>query len=278
MGATGAVDAVWERQAAQWRQVGAPLRPSGEDLSLYESVLLGCTAAKDRRLRGLLLGVTPELAGLAWPAGTDLVAVDRCAEMIERVWPGFPVPGRGATLADWLALPLPDRSRDVVIGDGSLNVIRYPDQTLGVLESAGRVLAADGRMVVRVFARPETAETTAEVFEAAMAGRIRGFHAFKLRLLMAVQGSEQIELRTGDTWQCWDREGPGPEALAARTGWPPDQISTIDAYRDQDTTYSFPTLAELRALVARSPLQEVGCSAGSYELAERCPRLVFAPR
>lgn len=278
MDTKGSADAVWTRQAAQWRQVGAPLRPSGEDLSLYESVLLGRVRANGPRLRGLLLGVTPELAGLAWPSGTDLVAVDRCADMIERVWPGYPTPGLGALLADWLALPLPDRSRDVVIGDGSLNVIRYPDQTLGVLESAGRVLADDGRLVVRVFARPETGESSDEVFGAAMTGRIRGFHAFKLRLLMAVQGTENIRLRIGDVWQCWDREGPGAEALAGRTGWPLEVISTIDAYRDQDTLYSFPTLTELRALVAKSPLVEVACSSGSYELAERCPRLVLAHR
>ena len=63
-------------QARHWNLLGPPLRPSRDDVAILEGVVQSLHTAP----RVLLLGVTPELATLAWPAGTELVAVDRVRE------------------------------------------------------------------------------------------------------------------------------------------------------------------------------------------------------
>jgi len=217
------------------------------------------------------------MARLGWPEGTDLLAVDHAEEMIQNVWPGFPGPGEGAMLADWMEMSLPADSRDLVIGDGCFSVLRHPDQHRHLVQTAHDVLRPWGRLAFRNFVRPETPESPADVYDAVMSGQISNFHAFKLRLLMAVQPDSYAGVVTGDVWVSWHTDGPRPEEMAARLGWPLEQIATIDAYRDQDTVYCFPTLAELRGVVEER-FEVLECTTQSYELGERCPTLVTAPR
>ena len=90
-------DQLWTRQAAQWERLTSPGRPCGDDLAFFDG-LANDFAARHSAPRVLLLGATPELATLAWPSGTDLLAVDRCPRMLSTVWPGYPRPGDGAFL------------------------------------------------------------------------------------------------------------------------------------------------------------------------------------
>lgn len=228
--------------------------------------------------RTLILGVTPEMARLGWPQGTDLLAVDRSREMIARVWPGFPTPGGGALCADWRALPLAERSRDLVLGDGVFTVLAYPEDYRALAASLRRVLGPDGLFAFRTFVRPDRDERPAAVCDAAMDGEVDSFHAFKLRLLMSLQPDTATGVRTGDVWACWASDGPGAEELVDRSGWPREQIATIEAYRGRDTVYSFPTLEELRSLLAEEGFEEVERFRPTYELGARCPTLVWARR
>jgi len=69
--------------------VGAPLRPSRQDIDLLQRFvaekhdLAACASP-----RVVLLGVTPEIATMRWPPETCLLAVDRHLGMIENIWPG----------------------------------------------------------------------------------------------------------------------------------------------------------------------------------------------
>lgn len=268
---------VWQKHARQWERLGPPLRPRARDAERMELVR-DAWPPRDGGPRTLILGVTPELARLDWPAGTDLLAVDRSLGMIEGVWPGFPAAGEGAMCADWDALPLAERSRDLVLGDGVFAVLPYPGGHRDLIASLRRVLRADGLFAFRTFVRPESVERPEEVFGAAMAGEIGTFHAFKLRLLMSLQPDTRTGVRTGDAWAHWASEGPAADELAGRSGWPRSQIDTIEAYRGRETVYHFPTLGELRALLTEEGLEEIDCYRPAYELGERCPTLVFAPR
>jgi len=296
-----AVSDVWKKQAAQWERVGPPLRPSAEDLR-HQQRVAGSWAECGRAPRILLLGVTPELALLEWPQPRHLLAVDCCAEMIRQVWPhrsgvadavvvagvgsrsssgdgsGHSGPSDAVVQADWLELPLADRSRDLVVSDGCFGVIGYPVQYRALLRSVRRVLSSDGRYVFRVFVRPPRRETAADVYDDAMAGRIGNFHAFKLRLLMAMQVDSVSGVKTGDVWENWTRQGPGAEALGAACGWPREQIATIDAYRGHATVYCFPTVDELRDLFRYEAFEELECAWPGYESGDRCPTFVLAPR
>jgi SAM-dependent methyltransferase len=180
--------------------------------------------------------------------------------------------------ADWLDMALPPRSRDLVVSDGCFGVLRYPDQYHRVLRKVHEVLRPQGRFAFRVFARPAHPEEPADVYRALLSGAIGSFHAFKLRLLMAVQRDSRAGVAVGDVWQSWHRDGPATADLAAVRGWPIEQIETIEAYRGLDNVYTFPTLAELRSVIEEEGYDEIGCTWQRYELGERCPTLVLARR
>ena len=284
---------VWSRQAAQWERVGAPLRPSAQDVAWHRRIAFELASAGTRvasvttaggpdektvpdpvsRLRVLQLGVTPEIARVEWPRGTRLVAVDLCADMIARVWPS--PPDAEVVQADWLAMPLADGTRDMVVSDGCFGVLQHPGAHRALLAAIGNILRDDGRFVFRIFTRPPQAELPAAVYEDALAGRIASFHAFKLRLLMAMQASSEAGVCTGDVWDELHRNGPSFEELSRAAAWPLELIETIHAYRGQQTRYSFPRLAELRALIADTALEEIACHVPDYELGARCPTIVL---
>src|SRR6188768_3068242 len=108
----------WDAHAARWRLIGAPLRPAAEDLEYLRASVgrLGSASAPAEPAlarSALLLGVTPEIAELAWQPPHRLVAVDKSEGMVNAVWPGD-TPTRRAIVGDWLALQLPEAPFDLV--------------------------------------------------------------------------------------------------------------------------------------------------------------------
>lgn len=266
---------VWRGHAVQWERVGPPLRPCARDTETME-LLTGEWTARNGAPRVLVLGVTPEISRLGWPVGTGLLAVDRSRSMIDRVWPDRTPHRADVVRADWLDLPLGPETRDVAVGDGVFTVLRYPGEHRSLLGSVARVLSRDGLFAFRTFVRPEERETPAEVCEAALAGEVGSFHAFKLRLLMSLQPDTPSGVRTGDVWEYWSRRGPSAERLSDRCGWPREEIDTIDAYRGSETTYSFPTRAELSSLLREEGFRELRWCVQDYELGERCPTVAWS--
>ena len=268
----------WDVNARQWGRLGAPLRPSPADVDVVARVARERGGTATAPLRALLLGVTPEIATIAWPRGTRLVAVDRSADMIRGVWPRAGVPSAAEALrANWLALPVAPGSIDVAAGDACLNSLAYPAGYRALGRELRRALATEGRAVLRVFVQPDDRESLDGVADDLHEGRIGSFHAFKLRLLMALQETAERGVRLPDAWEAWRGLFPRPDALAGRLGWPRDVFTTIDVYRDTDASYSFPTLDELRAALGEALVERTREVSG-YECASRCPSLVLARR
>lgn len=267
----------WDSVAHQWKHWKPPLRPCAADIEmLRQSVWNGFSAERRNKLNVLLLGVTPEIAEMAWPEGTRLQAVDRSAEMIEVVWPGN-VPGRReARQGQWLSLPFADRQFDVVVGDGCFIHMDYPHGWTALSRSLRRVIRDDGLMLMRFFVQGPDRETPEEVYLDLKRGDVESFHVFKWRLAMALQQSSAEGVRVHDVWQHWDRAAISMPELARQTGWPPESIRTITLYRDKQVTHTFPTLAE--ALDAVKPFFAVQLvQQPAYELGERCPIVTFRP-
>lgn len=66
---------------------------------------------------------------------------------------------------------------------------------------------------------------------------------------------------------------PSRDVLAAWTGWPRQQIDTIDSHRGSVTRYNFPRLWDMRVHCSRHfEVEAIRCA--GYELAERCPTLI----
>ncbi len=245
-----------------------PLRPNSDVVEAYRALTRGCAEPM------LLLGVTPELADLS----AKLSAVDRTQAMLDCVWPGD-TPQRRALLGDWLNLRMPAASFASVICDGGALALPYPGLATKLLREVANVLIPGGRFVSRAFCSPDEGETLAAVRSAFERGELANFHALKWRVAMAIgfeRGGPNVpvsEIR--DTVEQWF---PDRAALAAETGWPRDEIDTIDSYAGSAVIYGFAMRRQILDIVPEEFCNARFVDAGSYPLAERCPLLVLDRR
>jgi SAM-dependent methyltransferase len=259
----------WDSHARQWHAIGSPLRPCMEDVRLMAA------ACPTESANILLLGVTPEIAGLPWPKGAHLTAVDLHLPMIRHVWPGDSAKSK-AVCADWLSLPVADHQFDVVIGDGCLTLLSFPGQYGQLSASIQRVLKPGGVWVMRQFCRPEKGESLGEVADSLWSGGIGSVHALKWRITMAVHGDRcDRGVVLDDVWSAYRRIVPDPSRLTDSLGWRSHEVATLDNYQGSRTRYSFPTIDEIVRATPEFNLEIVG--RGTYELAERCPVLCLSP-
>jgi SAM-dependent methyltransferase len=259
----------WDNYHRHWKLLDAPLRPTAETVGIVERELDLDEADV------LLLGVTPELAGL----GRTMLAVDGSAAMVSGVWPGDNVHRRAMT-GNWLDLPIGSASVDAVIGDGCLTVVDSAAARHALLGEVARVLKPGGRVAIRVFAGPETFEDLQAIKDQALAGEIGNFHALKWRIAMAcATGDRDRAINVQAIRDAFDSNFPDRAALTAKTGWSMVSINTIDVYAGSETTYCFATLAMLVDEASGWFGQVRVVPSGSYPLAERCPLLVLeSPR
>ena len=253
---------VWDNHARQWNRLTSPLRPCDQDLDLMKQGIKPIVG------RCLLLGVTPEFCCLS----DNLIAIDHNASMIRAVWPGNNN-RRNIVQGDWLHLPFRPGAFDAVIGDGCLTLMHYPLSYELLFSELRRVLKNPGKLLLRLFATPDEGEVCSAVYREALEKRIGSFHAFKWRLAMAlVAESGKPNVRVRDIYETFNQFCPDRERLAKQASWDPQDIATIEAYRDSSAIYSFPQLSYVR-LAFQPYFKETGILNGTYELAERCPVL-----
>lgn len=270
--------AIWDRHAVQWDEVGPPLRPCRQDIDLLQRFVADHCAGRNGALpRAILLGVTPEIARMRWPAGTRLLALDFNRGMIGNLWPDRPASRASALCGDWTRMPIGNETCDVAASDCCYSSLRYPEGYTALTRELRRVLRSDGVFALRSFLRPSAPEPLEAVFADLRAGRIGNFHVFKWRLAMALHADLTAGVRLADIWDAWHEACPDPAALARTLGWPLSALRTIDAYRGLATCYTFPTAEELRAVLS-AHFSETACVYATYELGERCPTFLFVPR
>lgn len=251
----------WQDFAKKWNRLGSPLRPCAEDVKNFRYAIGNDPG------RCLLLGVTPELAGLA----QDITAIDNSADMIGALWHGK----REAILGDWLDMPFVGGAFDTIIGDGCLVLLSHPEQHRRFFEQSSRVISPGGKVALRLFVSAIQQENPELVCREALDGKMQGFHAFKWRLSMAIASvSVNQTFRVAETLATFDRLIPDRALLASVTGWSNEDIETIDFYRGSEALYSYPTLAQVRQAIPPS-LKETGLVFGHYELADRCPIIIL---
>lgn len=268
----------WKDHARQWQWLASPLRPAPEDVAIAERAVERWRAARRPAApRALLLGVTPEIATMRWPARTRLLSVDHSTAMIRGVWPGAALDFAAAACAVWSALPLAGATQDIIACDGGFTGLAYPAGYRAVAGEARRVLRANGLLLARFFVSPDGRESAVEVWDDLRRGNIGNFHVFKWRLAMALHRDPGDGVKLADIWDAWNAAVPDPVELARRQGWPLPSVQTIGAYRGVAARYTFPTLAQVRAAMAGA-FEEIECVIPAYELGARCPTLIFGPR
>ncbi len=258
----------WAGLAQCYHLLGPPLRPSLEDVQVFESAVRD----QPRNRRALLLGVTPDIVRMRWPDHCSVVAMDGSWPMVQHVAPR----DRPAVCADWLALPIRPHSRDIVLGDGSLSMVD-PHRLRLLAEAIHSALHPDGALILRCYFQAAVPEHPDAVFEDMRRGIIPSFHHFKLRLLMAMQPDFRQGVAVHSVWDRWRRERVDQSELPDVPGWQPPVVAMMEHYRDTDTVYWFPTLTEFRSILL-GVFTEVSLTVPAGTLAERCPIVVFKPR
>jgi SAM-dependent methyltransferase len=264
---------LWAASAQDWDRFGSPFRPHPDDCAVVERHA-AALAAETGALSAVMLGVTQEIAGCAWPAGTQLRAFDSSRESIDRLWPARGTPaGATAHSGDWSHLPLDDATADIVTADGSLVCLSYPDGMAEVVGEVRRVLRDGGRFVVRTFLRPEAPEPIEQIMADLDSNRIENPFVLKLRVDAALHdGASGFSMQ--EKWHLWQRLFPDQPATARAYGWPLASLAILPDFQHRDLRFVYPTLSELRALFA-SQFVELECAVGSYALSDRSPTLVL---
>jgi len=254
----------WAAFHKRWPRIKPPQRPTGS----VADAIAGAIAAQDARV--LLLGVTPQLAAL----GRDLTAIDKNPSMIAMAWPGDSA-NRRALCADWRAMALAPGSFTSVIGDGSFNCLEYPSGYQAVFARLMAGLCRGARLAVRFFVTPDHCETLAALQAATLAGKVESIYALKWRIAMADCAARgDPHSMPANILAIFEDLFAGREALAGATGWPIEDIATMDDYRGAKDLLSFPTEAQIRAVMPSQFRDARLLPSGSYDLAGRCPILV----
>lgn len=274
----GAWGAYWEALALRWDDLRPPRRPAPEDTAALERMVEEALARGPRSgARALLLGVTPEIATMRWPAGTRLLALDASAAMIRHVWPAPEIPVAAVVRGDWAAMPIRDGAFDVVVGDASVAAQPYPDGFFAVAGEVRRVLRAGGALATRAFTRPERREPLAQIFADLRAGRVGTLDAVRWRVGAALHGDRATGVTMGEIWDAWAANVPDPHGLMRALGWPPDTVRVMENLRGGKAVLVFPTLTELRESLD-GMFEETACEFPSYEDGDRYPTLAFRSR
>lgn len=266
----------WNSIARQWKHFGPPLRPCTEDIQIMEGAVATHCHGMDT-IEARLCGVTPEIASMTWPSGTMLKAIERSQEMIAEVWPGDIEGRREAICGEWLQEDLRHHRCQIVIGDGCFISMTFPDGYRALAGALHEALTPEGMLIMRFFTQALHREDPRQVLADLTEGRIGSFHVFKWRLAMSLQESSQAGVGLNDIYETWAEARLDTEALAARNGWSPEEIRTIDLYRGKQNRFAFATGENLRAVFAEC-FTEVSRHVPGYELGERCPIMAFRPR
>ena len=244
----------WADRSRAWGRNGPPLQPNQEIIDCFAS-LIPTTA------NILLMGVTPQIA----EAYTHVTAVDREPAMIENVWPGNTETKR-AIQANWLTVDLPENYYDGIIGDGSINMLDLKDVEF-MLDKAKTLLRPGGVFACRMFTRPDE-PVTMERLHAEAANPTVNFSAYRrlIPMYIAAQNGPVVPVKL--ILNLFDQMFPDRTILP----WTPEQMSTMDAYRNSESTTWFPTRNEILAL---TPAGSRYIESGTYDIADTCPILTF---
>jgi len=258
--------------------MGSPLLPAAEDIRFVEATAARWHEQNGRAPRAILLGVTPKLARMNWPAGTFLTAADSSGPMASALWPfnGTPQTPR-LVLADWRLLPFRNGGADIVVGDGCIICLRYPDGVRAFARAIAPLLSPGGLLVIRCYLQPDRKESPEEVIAQMDSDGLETVHQFKFRLLMALQANVTEGIAVRHVYDYWVNHSPNGSGLGSRAGWRQTASELMALYRGVNTVHTFPTRDELREVLDEF-FVEVDVSIPPYYLGERCPTIVLKSR
>lgn len=253
----------WQTMHHIWSLQGPPLRPPSETV---EAIVAQTNTSEPGRT--LLLGVTPEFHGRF----RDLVAVDLSEGMVECVWPGNTDTNR-AYIGDWLSQPKDLGPFVNAVGDFSLCLMGDETGLNALLETLYTSLAPGGRLVSRIWTRPETQITEKDLLAYASSPQ-HSFHAMRLRIGMFAAQESQGVVNVRRIWEIFNALFPDRDAYLSDTRTHPDLLQLIDNYSRSQDRYYYPTVNEILSLARKNGFAPRLVSSGDYPFSSDCPILV----
>jgi hypothetical protein len=258
---TETATSIWPVVAKCFKFDTTPGRPTAEDITIVRQQLLSLK----KPLRGILLGVTKELAELASDE-INITAVDKSLEMIEHQWIGNNS-NRTVKVGDWLDLPSMFTNMDFVLGDGVFTVLDRKSLPR-LMDCVRSVLVDGGLFIVRLFCSPEVRESFEDIYQ----NTTSNFAAFRWRLAQSICDSN-FEVPVKDILNRF-REVISPADIA-HFGWTKGELSIMEVYEKLPYVLTFVTEAIFMELCHQRGMEIIGKFTGSYELSERCPTFVL---
>ncbi len=277
-GEDASTDERWEALSLSWTNLRPPLTPGQGDLDVLQRLVgEGVAGLQTSFPRALLLGITPQIAAMRWPGSTRLLALDFSAAMIRNVWRAPERTDAMVARANWTTMPVRDAACDVVVGDGNLTSLSYPDEYRAYASEIRRVLKDRGTLVLRLFARPERPEPLEGVFADLRGGRIGSASLLPWRIAMALHGDLAAGVRAAGIWEAWCEHVPDAEGLMRSLGWPLQALSAVEWTRGAEYRMRFPTVGEVEDLMAPG-FSLTACHVPDYECGAMYPVAVFETR
>jgi SAM-dependent methyltransferase len=262
----------WPKAAKFWPNIGPPLRPIHEDLQFIRNEL---EIYSDTPLNALILGVTPEYYNLPWPKSSYVQALDCTAEMIDFVWPG---PKENAILGDWRSIPLPSGQTDIVLCDGGLLLLDFPQGHEKMASELARILKPGGLAIFRIFTQPAEPESPGDVISDLMNHRIRDLNCLKIRLGNAMQENTDSGIELSKIWNMLRNNTSDWESLSKYLGWPLETLEAINAYQNNPAIYHFLTAEQADELFAKHGLKCSQRFIPEYQMGLQCPTHFYRKR
>lgn len=255
-------DSHWAARTTHWSKIKQPLRPHSSSIESQKQYIGNIPGDV------IVLGVTPEFHSTF----DCLLAIDRESIMIEKIWPGD-TDTKHAILADWLDVELPANSYAGVVGDGSLNMVKFPVDAEKLLLKCFNWCKPGAGIAIRTFTRPDIPVTFDDLKRESYN---MDWDPWRCYMKMYIAATYGVNVPSAFQLEFFNLIYPDRVALSARTGWDIDQMNiSMNSYQNGKMNTSFPTRSEWLSVVPSDAIDVGFIENGPYQLSECFPVLRF---